>query len=212
MEYFFTTIRDDGYGGDKHKCKRTDRSLLLRRMSEHFSCKSVAKSVSLYDSKYASVSTLIQRRKWFRQPSLHLPVIDADSHHDMGRACNVISSDGYGYAIVQSGPKNYWIIINRELKFKDAVKYALQIPGSDPRYLDYTARQKRFHVRAFRRLMDYPKFGNSDSLTGLAKEWYGQLERHFNELDTMRLARIHMLALADERQMKTMMADPAFQV
>lgn len=153
-------------------------------------------------------------RLWWKKHS-HVLLLDCDGTDEMLAACNMLKATlNTGYALIQSSPSRYWIVVDKVGEFLPLVDFANQIPGVDPKFMSKAVEFGRFFLRATPLKGKRALFEDPSGLTDpRVRNWYLEFEKLWNLPEVQQRYRAEILkTLVAEGQMIDAAADPEFQL
>ncbi len=176
--------------------------------------------VDLTDHTYFGVTTRVVRPwRWWR--TLHILALDCDGTNEMLAAAHLLKEAGLGYALIQSSPSHYWLLVDRVDTLPILLALAKSIVGVDSGYLRFVGYNRCFYLRAgpyqgVEKIANIspPLFSAADSLTNqLVIDWYRTFEALWRLPEVVARYRAEVLQrqVTDSTIMSSV-ADPTFEL
>lgn len=167
----------------------------------------------IHSTRFYFASSLVRSGNWFRWPH-HVLLLDCDSTGSMLAACNTLAEYQIGYALIQSSPSHYWLVVDKVGKYDDLTDFAKRIPGVDDKYLKFANNHNKFYLRISPYLGKIALFQGSDGLKNKkAIAWYNEFEELWNSEEVRQRARAERLvAQIKDGTIFDVAADPEFKL
>lgn len=152
---------------------------------------------------------------WLWKRDTHVLLLDCDGTGEMLAACNMLKATlNTGYALIQSSPSKYWIVVDKVGEFLSLVEFANQIPGVDPKFVQKALEFGRFFLRATPLGGKQALFEDPSGLTNpLVRDWYLEFEKLWRLPEVGQRYRAEVLkAQVADGSILGAAADPTFQL
>lgn len=170
--------------------------------------------VDITTNRLLMVNSIMVARWWFKN-NTHVLLLDCNGTGEMLAACNMLkTSINVNYALIQSSPSRYWVVVNKAGKFSELIKLANQIPGVDPKFLQKSKAFGRFFLRATPLMGKRALFEDPTGLTDPAiLHWYLEFEKLWNLPQVEQRYRAEVLkARVKDGSIFGFAANPGFQL
>lgn len=173
--------------------------------------------VDINSTHYYQVTSVVERSGWFKSwfvvPKQVL-LLDCDGTAEMLAACNQLKFLELGYALIQSSPGRYWVVVDKVSDFYTLYNIANCIPGVDDEYMKLAKSHGMFYLRLTPWEGKRPLFEGPEGLSDpLVVEWYNAFEELWNQPEVLQRWRAEVLKKKlKDGTMLDAAADPEFQL
>ncbi len=166
--------------------------------------------------RFFVVNSIIESTGWWLwKRESHVLLLDCDGTGEMLAACNMLKGTlKVGYALIQSSPSKYWIVVDKVGSFPELIDFTNGIPGVDERFIKKAIEFGRFFLRATPVDGKLALFEDPTGLTIPAvRDWYLEFERLWKLPEVQQRYRAEILKIqVKDGSILTAVADPEFQL